>query len=81
MQSVTFSTHCIYFRKIFRITEVDVVFLSSPLTFDPSIVDLFVTLSSGACLLMTSDVIKTIPQKLLKILTHYDVTVLQVCKR
>ncbi|KAG8238500.1 hypothetical protein J437_LFUL017798 [Ladona fulva] len=41
----------IQLRSIFLITAEDTIFLSSPLTFDPSIVEIFVTLSSGASLL------------------------------
>ncbi|XP_052077194.1 beta-alanine-activating enzyme-like isoform X2 [Mytilus californianus] len=67
----------LYQRRTFRIREEDVVFLSSPLTFDPSIVDIFVTLSSGSCLLMTSDAMKAVPNRLLWLLTKYNVSVMQ----
>ncbi|XP_076071400.1 beta-alanine-activating enzyme-like isoform X2 [Mytilus galloprovincialis] len=67
----------LYQRSSFRISQEDVVFLSSPLTFDPSIVDIFVTLSSGSCLLMTSDAMKAVPNKLLWLLTKYHVSVVQ----
>ncbi|XP_063415169.1 beta-alanine-activating enzyme-like isoform X2 [Mytilus trossulus] len=67
----------LYQRNSFRISQEDVVFLSSPLTFDPSIVDIFVTLSSGSCLLMTSDAMKAVPNKLLWLLTKYHVSVMQ----
>ncbi|CAC5424392.1 AASDH [Mytilus coruscus] len=67
----------LYQRRTFRIREEDIVFLSSPLTFDPSIVDIFVTLSSGSCLLMTSDAMKVVPNRLLWLLTKYHVSVMQ----
>ncbi|VDH90281.1 acyl-CoA synthetase [Mytilus galloprovincialis] len=67
----------LYQRSSFRISQEDIVFLSSPLTFDPSIVDIFVTLSSGSCLLMTSDAMKAVPNKLLWLLTKYHVSVMQ----
>ncbi|CAC5424854.1 AASDH [Mytilus coruscus] len=64
-------------RRTFRISEEDVVFLSSPFAFDPSIVDIFVTLSSGSCLLMTSDAMKAVPNRFLWLLTKYHVCVMQ----
>ncbi|CAC5412075.1 AASDH [Mytilus coruscus] len=73
----------LYQRGTFRISEKDVVFLSSPVTFDPSIVDIFVTLSSGSCLLMTSDAMKecmlsfAVPNQLLWLLTKCHVSVMQ----
>lgn len=67
------------FRKRFSVTTSDVIFLSSPLTFDPSIVDIFVALSSGACLLVVPHVIKMMPNMLLDILyKRHNVTIIQV---
>ena len=57
----------------------DVIFLSSPLTFDPSIVQIFLALSSGATLLMTHDDVKMQPSQLCKVLfTKQKTTILQV---
>lgn len=57
----------------------DVVFLASPLTFDPSVVDMFLALSSGAQLLITPSVIKKMPSRLARLLfKNHKTTVLQV---
>lgn len=55
------------------------VFLSSPLTFDPSVVDIFLALSSGAQLLIVPAVIKKMPNRLARLLFRdHQTTVLQV---
>lgn len=59
-------------------THDDVSILMSPLTFDPSIVEMFIALSAGAQLLLVSDVIKMVPQKLESVIEKYRVTVMQV---
>ncbi|KAG9331887.1 hypothetical protein JZ751_016625 [Albula glossodonta] len=41
-----------HLRDLFQVTPDDVVFMASPLTFDPSVVEMFLSLSSGACLLI-----------------------------
>lgn len=57
----------------------DVVFLASPLTFDPSVVDLFLALSSGAQVLIIPSVIKKMPGRLARLLFEdHKTTVLQV---
>eukprot|EP00106_Octopus_bimaculoides_P004599 XP_014772041.1 PREDICTED: acyl-CoA synthetase family member 4-like [Octopus bimaculoides] len=69
----------IHLRKLFNITSNDLIFLAAPLTFDPSIIDIFTSLSCGARLLITSNQIKILPWKLAKMLgNHYHVTVLQI---
>eukprot|EP01102_Stenamoeba_stenopodia_P010703 TRINITY_DN3254_c0_g1_i1.p1 TRINITY_DN3254_c0_g1~~TRINITY_DN3254_c0_g1_i1.p1 ORF type:complete len:495 (+),score=62.33 TRINITY_DN3254_c0_g1_i1:374-1858(+) len=55
----------------------NVTFLASPLTFDPSVIDIFVTLSSGACLLIVPPRIKASPMLLMKAMTEFHVTVIQ----
>lgn len=71
--------HLFFFRDVFKITLDDTVFLASPLTFDPSVVELFVTLASGACLLIVPTVIKMMPQELSETLfKRHRVSVLQV---
>ncbi|XP_070804842.1 beta-alanine-activating enzyme [Pituophis catenifer annectens] len=68
----------LHFRELFKITPDDVVFMASPLTFDPSVIDLFITLASGACLLILPTVIKMMPQQLSRALFQkHRVTVLQ----
>lgn len=66
-------------RVLFEITHEDVLFLASPLTFDPSVVEIFVALSSGASLLIVPTSVKVLPSKLADVLfSHHRVTVLQV---
>lgn len=68
----------LHLRDVFKITLDDTVFLASPLTFDPSVVELFVTLASGACLLIVPTVIKMMPQELSETLfKRHRVSVLQ----
>lgn len=60
-------------------TADDVVFLASPLTFDPSVVDMFLALSSGAQLLVVPSVFKKTPSRLARLLfKHHKTTVMQV---
>ncbi|KAM7157633.1 beta-alanine-activating enzyme isoform 1-T1 [Molossus nigricans] len=67
-----------HFRVLFEITQEDVLFLASPLTFDPSVVEIFVALSSGASLLIVPTSIKVLPSKLAAVLfSHHRVTILQ----
>ncbi|XP_053510931.1 beta-alanine-activating enzyme isoform X2 [Artibeus jamaicensis] len=67
-----------HFRVLFEITQEDVLFLASPLTFDPSVVEIFVALSSGASLLIVPTAVKVFPSKLAAVLfSHHRVTILQ----
>nr|XP_058154058.1 beta-alanine-activating enzyme isoform X2 [Dasypus novemcinctus] len=67
-----------HFRILFEITQEDVLFLASPLTFDPSVVEIFVALSSGASLLIVPTSVKMLPSKLAAVLfSDHRVTVLQ----
>ena len=57
----------------------DLVFLASPLTFDPSVVEMFLALSSGAELLIAPSVVNKAPNRLAKLLfKDHKTTVLQV---
>ncbi|XP_062963788.1 beta-alanine-activating enzyme isoform X2 [Cynocephalus volans] len=68
-----------HFRVLFDIRQEDVLFLASPLTFDPSVVEIFVALSSGASLLIVPTSVKVLPSKLAEVLFfHHRVTILQV---
>ncbi|KAF5926876.1 hypothetical protein HPG69_001507 [Diceros bicornis minor] len=67
-----------HFQVLFEITYEDVLFLASPLTFDPSVVEIFVALSSGASLLIVPTSVKVLPSKLAAVLfSHHRVTILQ----
>ncbi|NXC43575.1 ACSF4 enzyme, partial [Penelope pileata] len=68
-----------HLKSIFEITQDDVLFLASPLTFDPSVVELFVALTSGASILVVPNTVKMMPVELSAALfRHHHVTVLQV---
>ncbi|XP_010870563.2 beta-alanine-activating enzyme isoform X1 [Esox lucius] len=68
-----------HLRSLFQMTPDDVVFLASPLTFDPSVVEIFLALSSGARLLIVPTVIKKMPNRLAHVLFNkHNTTVLQV---
>ncbi|NXU82715.1 ACSF4 enzyme, partial [Xiphorhynchus elegans] len=67
-----------HLKSIFGITQEDVLFLASPLTFDPSVVELFMALTSGASILVVPNTIKMMPVELSAALFHHHhVTVLQ----
>ncbi|XP_022607126.1 acyl-CoA synthetase family member 4 [Seriola dumerili] len=69
----------LHLRSLFQVSACDVVFLASPLTFDPSVVDIFLALSSGAQLLMVPSMIKKTPSRLAQLLFRdHETTVLQV---
>ncbi|CAL9695735.1 unnamed protein product [Knipowitschia caucasica] len=55
-------------NSLFQITNKDVIFLASPLTFDPSVVEIFMALTSGAQLLIVPAILKKIPQRLSQLL-------------
>ncbi|KAM6261663.1 beta-alanine-activating enzyme isoform 2-T2 [Porphyrio hochstetteri] len=67
-----------HLKSIFEITQDDMLFLASPLTFDPSVVELFIALTSGASILVVPNTIKMMPVELSAALFHHhNVTVLQ----
>ncbi|NXL95285.1 ACSF4 enzyme, partial [Alectura lathami] len=67
-----------HLKSIFEITQDDVLFLASPLTFDPSVVELFMALTSGASILVVPNAVKMMPAELSAALFHrHHVTVLQ----
>nr|XP_020499456.1 beta-alanine-activating enzyme [Labrus bergylta] len=69
----------LHLRSLFQMSSDDVVLLASPLTFDPSVVDMFLALSSGAQLLIVPAVMKKMPRRLAQLLfMRHKTTVLQV---
>lgn len=60
-----------------NIQSSDTIFASSPFTFDPSVVDLFLAISSGAKLLMVKPALKAIPLRLARIIHQKNVSVMQ----
>ncbi|XP_072040786.1 beta-alanine-activating enzyme-like [Amphiura filiformis] len=67
----------LHLRKTFNIRKYDVIFNAATLTFDTSIVEIFLALSQGASLLMVPTAIKLMPRKLMSILMRNHVTVIQ----
>ncbi|KAL4635439.1 acyl-CoA synthetase family member 4 isoform X1 [Arapaima gigas] len=68
----------VHLRSLFQLTGQDVIFMASPLTFDPSVVDMFLALSSGASLLMVPPAVKRNPSRLANVLFgKHRTTVLQ----
>ena len=66
---------------MFKISCEDVVFLASPYTFDPSVVQMFLAWSSGSALLIVPESLKMMPAKLANVLfERQKVTIMQVCK-
>jgi acyl-CoA synthetase len=67
------------FSEIYELSAEDVVFQASPLTFDPSVVEIFTTLSVGATLLTVPDTARMRPRDLAHCLAERNrVTVIQV---
>ncbi|XP_076873255.1 beta-alanine-activating enzyme isoform X2 [Brachyhypopomus gauderio] len=68
----------VHLRSLFQMNPDDVVFLASPLTFDPSVVEMFLALASGARLLVVPSAIKRMPSRLARVLFKRNrTTVLQ----
>ncbi|XP_074651678.1 beta-alanine-activating enzyme-like [Tubulanus polymorphus] len=66
------------FRRIFKVKNDCRIFNAAPMTFDPSVVEIFLALSSGATLVMVPTALKSMPDKLLDVLIKQSVTHLQV---
>ncbi|NXJ60997.1 ACSF4 enzyme, partial [Rostratula benghalensis] len=67
-----------HLKSLFEITQDDTLFLASPLTFDPSVVELFLALTSGASILIVPSTIRMMPLELSAALFHHhQVSVLQ----
>ncbi|XP_076043329.1 aminoadipate-semialdehyde dehydrogenase [Oratosquilla oratoria] len=65
------------FSRIFRVQKEDVIFCASPLTFDPSVVDIFVGLENGAELVTVPPHLLCRPKCVLEILCSCCTTILQ----
>lgn len=64
-------------KKILNITNMDKISQLTPLTFDPSIIEIFIALSSGGTLFTVSPELKNNHQKLLSLIIKSKVTILQ----
>ncbi|XP_029656399.1 beta-alanine-activating enzyme-like [Octopus sinensis] len=65
------------FRNILNIEHGDVVLLSAPLTFDPSIVDMFCALSGGGSLLVVGRDLLMRPSAAIPVLLEAKVSIMQ----
>ncbi|KAH3745125.1 Acyl-CoA synthetase family member 4 [Pelomyxa schiedti] len=63
--------------EIFQLVSTDVVLLSSPITFDPSIVDIFGTYARNCSLVIVPEYIRLAPDLLLSVMLETKVSVLQ----
>ncbi|RZB40712.1 acyl-CoA synthetase family member 4 -like, partial [Asbolus verrucosus] len=77
--------HCIEsnitsLSRIFRITSSDTIYFGTPLTFDPSMIELLLAIHNNACLLITLPKTKLNPALLYKTLFHTvnGVNILQI---
>ncbi|KAG0436476.1 hypothetical protein HPB47_017926 [Ixodes persulcatus] len=67
----------LHLRKVFNITPEDVICGTCPFTFDPIVIQVFLALTSGATLLLPSDVIGETPSEIVKLVTAHKVSFLQ----
>lgn len=64
-------------RSIFKTNCNDAVMLTSPLTFDPSMIELFLAIKSKATLVIMPERLKKIPRIFCDVLVRHKVTILQ----
>ncbi|KHN79651.1 Acyl-CoA synthetase family member 4 -like protein [Toxocara canis] len=62
----------------FAISPTDIILHSTALTFDPSIVELFLALLSGSALLITPDLIRSRPAVLADVLLKFEASIVQL---
>lgn len=65
-------------KNIFSISDKDKIAQITPLTFDPSIVEIFLGLYSNCTLFMASRNLQNKPRKFLEIMNHQNVTFIQM---
>lgn len=66
------------YSKRYEITECDTIYITSPPTFDPFVVDLFLGLYNGATNLMVSNTLRLSPDLLMSSLKSNSVTIMQI---
>uniref|UniRef100_A0A6M2D1J8 Putative acyl-coa synthetase family member 4 protein nrps998 ovary overexpressed n=1 Tax=Rhipicephalus microplus TaxID=6941 RepID=A0A6M2D1J8_RHIMP len=66
-----------HLRSIFNISKEDIIFQAAPMTFDPCVIEIFLALTTGAQLLLTSEAVKCIPRAVTQLLVDYSVSVIQ----
>ncbi|XP_058819712.1 beta-alanine-activating enzyme-like [Topomyia yanbarensis] len=66
-------------KNIFQVTQDDRIFVASPASFDPFVVDVFLALRNGACLTLVANEIRLNVERLLTVLFELDkVTIMQI---
>lgn len=63
---------------MFDVTADDCLFRATPLTFDPSLIDIFLAIHSGASLCLFSDEIRRNPISVSVVFDHSQCTIAQV---
>ncbi|XP_075544432.1 beta-alanine-activating enzyme-like isoform X1 [Dermacentor variabilis] len=66
-----------HLRSIFNISKEDIIFQAAPLTFDPCVIEIFLALTTGAQLVLTSEAVKHIPRALTQLLIDNSVSIIQ----
>ncbi|KAF7994894.1 hypothetical protein HCN44_004366 [Aphidius gifuensis] len=64
-------------KTILNVTKIDKILQLTPLTFDPSIIEIFIALSTGATLVTISNNLKNNSLQLLSIIENNKVTIIQ----
>ncbi|GFQ92084.1 beta-alanine-activating enzyme [Trichonephila clavata] len=64
-------------KQRFDVNSEDVIILCSPITFDPSIIDIFLAVSSGCTLVIVADQIKRIPKQFIEVIVNSKASILQ----
>ncbi|XP_067142511.1 beta-alanine-activating enzyme isoform X2 [Centruroides vittatus] len=67
----------LHLRSIFEVHPEDNIIQLAPLTFDPSVVEIFLALTSGASIVFVPEKIKSMPKKLSLTLKKQNITILQ----
>lgn len=77
-----FFSNLAFYRKIYELNEKDVIFVSSPPTFDPFMIDICLALQYGASLVMVDNSLRCNSSLLLDILfpleTEHYITLMQI---
>jgi acyl-CoA synthetase len=67
-------------RAIFNLNVFDIVYQASPLTFDPSLIEIFSSLYAQSTLLILPQIFKIMSKKLVSVLQNYKVSFMQAIK-
>ncbi len=67
-----------FYSGLFELTENDIIYQASSLTFDPSVVELFCSFNSNSKILILPEHLKLNPDHLIFYLQKHKVNILQV---